>query len=284
MIVAVASGKGGTGKTTLAVNLAMSAARSGRAVRLLDCDVEEPNCALYLRPEIARTAPVHVPVPVLDEALCQECGACSRICEFHAIAYFGHKPSLFPDLCHGCGGCMLVCPTGALSERGLEIGVVEEGARGACELVQGRLLVGKPMSPPIIREVRARVRPGVLHVLDCPPGNSCPLVASLRGVDFVVLAAEPTRFGVHDLGLVVETLRQIGLPFGVVLNRDAPDERLLTEYCRREGVDILARIPDDRRIAEAGSRGEVLVEALPELQQVFEDLWTAIRARAPAGG
>jgi MinD superfamily P-loop ATPase len=276
MILAVASGKGGTGKTTLAVNLAVAAARMNPGpVRLLDCDVEEPNCALFVKPEFGDRAPVRIPVPVLDAARCEPCGQCAKICQYHAIAYFGRPPTIFPDLCHGCGGCMLVCPTGALREEGLEIGVVEQGARAGLELVQGRLMVGKPLSPPIIHEVRKRIRPDGLNVLDCPPGNSCPLVATLRGVDFVLLAAEPTRFGVHDMGLVVETLRHLGLPFGVVVNRDVPGERRLTDFCSREGIDILARIPDDRRIAEACSRGEVLVDVLPELGPVFEALWRA---------
>jgi len=269
MIVAIASGKGGTGKTTVAVNLALC---SPKPVRLLDCDVEEPNCHLFLTPDIYTRETVGLPVPFVDEAKCNACGECGRICEFHAIVVPKTAPVVFPELCHGCGGCAKVCPTGAIEEVTREIGVVEVGAGKGVEIVQGRLNVGHAMSPPVIRAVKRHTSSEGLNIIDCPPGTSCPVVASVRGSDFVLLVTEPTPFGLHDLKLAAETVRQLGLPFGVVINRaDVGDDRV-AEYCRSEGVRILLEIPEDRRIAEAYSRGEVIAEAIPEMQDVFRDL------------
>jgi MinD superfamily P-loop ATPase len=269
LILAVASGKGGTGKTTVAVALALAA---HGPVRLLDCDVEEPNAHLFLKPEIRRSEAVRIPVPVVDEARCDACGECARICQYHAIVSLKTKPLVFPELCHGCGGCTAVCPTGAVMETGREIGIVEEGMRGAIAFGQGRLHVGQPLSPPLIRAVKRLGAGDGLTIVDCPPGTSCPVVAAVRGSDFVLLVTEPTPFGLNDLRLAVDTMRQLGLPFGVVVNRtDAGDERV-DAYCRGEGIPILLRIPEDRRIAEAYARGEPAVDAVPGLRPAFSEL------------
>jgi MinD superfamily P-loop ATPase len=273
MIVAVASGKGGTGKTTVAVNMALSA--SG-PVRLLDCDVEEPNCHIFLKPEIRRREIASIRVPVIDETKCTACGECGRICQYHAIVSLKTEPLVFPELCHSCGGCAKVCPTGAISEVQRGIGAIETGIRGAVEFVQGRLTVAYPMSPPLIRAVKKHCDSAGRIIIDCPPGTSCPVIAALRGSDFVVLVTEPTPFGLHDLKLAVETVRRIGIPFGVVINKsDAGDSRV-KDYCREEVIPVLLEVPEDRRIAESYSRGEALVEALPEYRQVFERLWADI--------
>jgi MinD superfamily P-loop ATPase len=276
MIVAVASGKGGTGKTTLAVNLALSAPRP---MSLLDCDVEEPNCHIFLNPSLRERTPVGISVPLVDEVKCTACGECGGICQYHAIVSLGGKPLVFPELCHGCGGCAKVCPTGAISEVEREIGAVETGSAGPVRLVQGRLSVGQPMSPPLIRAVKRRRGDGPV-LIDCPPGTSCPVISALRGSDFVVLVTEPTPFGLHDLTLAVETVRLMAMPFAVVVNRaDAGDGRV-AEYCRQENIRILLELPEDRRVAEAYSRGHAAVVALAEYRRVFGRLWNDIEEAA----
>lgn len=277
MIVAVASGKGGTGKTTVAVNLALAMAGP---VRLLDCDVEEPNCHIFLNPSIRAREVVGIPVPAVDEAKCTACGECGRICQYHAIVSLKTKPLIFPELCHGCGGCAKVCPTGAISEIEHEIGVVETGSAGAVELVQGRLKVGFPLSPPLIRAVKRYHDDGGPVIIDCPPGTSCPVISALRGSDFVVLVTEPTPFGLHDLTLAVETVRQIGIPFAVVINRSDAGDGRVADYCRQESICVLLEVPEDRRVAEAYSRGQAAVEALPGYGRIFRQLWKSIEEAA----
>ena len=278
MIVAIASGKGDTGKTTVAVNLALSA--SG-PVQLLDCDVEEPNCHIFLKPEIRERQTVGIPVPVVDEAKCTSCGECGRICQYHAIVSLKTKPLVFPELCHGCGGCAKVCPAGAISKVEREIGVVEIGNRGFVEFVQGRLNVGHPMSPPLIRAVKKHALPDGITIIDCPPGTSCPVIAAVRGADLVLLVTEPTPFGLHDLTLAVDTVRKLGLRFGAVINRSDAGDGRVTDYCRREDIPVLLELPEDRRVAEAYSRGEAMVEALPDYRRRFKQLWAEIAKAAP---
>ena len=274
MQIAIASGKGGTGKTTVAVSLSLCAPGP---VQLLDCDVEEPNCHIFLKPEILSRQSVGIPVPVVDESKCTACGDCGRICQYHAIVSLKTRPLVFPELCHGCGGCSKVCPTGAITEVSREIGVVETGNRGAVGFAQGRLNVGNPMSPPLIRAVKAHAKRDELTLIDCPPGTSCPVIAALRGSDFVMLVTEPTPFGLHDLMLAVDTVRQLGLPFGVIINRADIGDGRVRDYCRDQSIPVLLEIPDDRRIAVAYSRGQAPVEALPEFKPGFEQLLQRVR-------
>jgi MinD superfamily P-loop ATPase len=276
MILAVASGKGGTGKTTVCANLAWV---SGGEVQLLDCDVEEPNAHLFLEGVDCGTETVGIPVPHLDEALCDGCGECSRFCQYHAIVCFGPKPLFFPEMCHGCGGCALVCPQLAIGEMDRRIGTVETLRARNVTIVQGRLDVGVSAAPPLIRAVKARLRQGTPAILDAPPGTSCPVVATIRGADFVALVTEPTAFGLHDLRLAVETVRETGLPFGVIVNRVGVGDDRVHGYCLREGIPILLEIPDDRRIAEAYSRGDLVVDVLPEYEGLFRGLWAEIARR-----
>lgn len=272
MIVAIASGKGGTGKTTIATNLAFVAAGQGLEVSYLDCDVEEPNGHIFLRPEMVKTEPVCVPVPVVDEDKCTACGKCAEICQYSAIALLGKTVLTFPNLCHACGGCMLVCPTGAITESGREVGVVEEGMAGGVRFVHGKLRIGEAMSPPLIREAKRRAHKDGLTIVDAPPGTSCPVIQAVRGSDYVVLVTEPTPFGLNDLKLAVEMLRVLKLPFGVVVNRADMGDDAVFDYCNEERIDVLLRIPDDRRIAEAYSRGQLAVDMLPEHTAAFESL------------
>lgn len=265
MKIVIASGKGGTGKTTVAVNLARVLADNGQKVQYLDCDVEEPNGHIFLKPDIVESQPVGIPVPIVDEAKCNGCRKCAEACQYHAIAVL-KKPLVFPELCHGCGGCTLVCPTGAIREQDRTIGVVELGSADGIAFAQGRLNIGEPMAPPLIRAVKQRMISTGDALLDAPPGTSCPVVATVRGADCVLLVTEPTPFGLNDLQLAVEMIRQLGVRHGVVINRSDSGDKRVRDYCAAEKIPVLLEISDDRRVAEAYSRGELAARALPEWQ------------------
>jgi MinD superfamily P-loop ATPase len=269
MTLAIASGKGGTGKTTVAVNLARV---SGRPLLLLDCDVEEPNGHLFLPGDALGEEIVTIPVPQVDESLCDGCGECGRFCAYHAIISYGAKPLVFPEMCHGCGGCRLACPKKAIREMPKRIGTVERRQAGNIALVTGRLDVGSALAPPLIRAVKKRPDPSLPTILDAPPGTSCPVIVTVRGADFILLVTEPTPFGLHDLKLAVDMVRELGVPFGVLVNRAGSGDDRVHVFSRQEGIPILLEIPDDRRIAEAYSRGELIVEALPEYRELFAGL------------
>lgn len=274
MIIAVASGKGGTGKTTVAANLARVC---GGGIRLLDCDVEEPNAHLFLKGDpLGAPEVVSILVPEVDEARCDGCGECGRFCEYKALAVLGKRVLVFPEMCHGCGGCKRVCTRGAIREVPRRIGSVETLAAGGVTLIQGRLDVGVAMAPPLIRAVKAKIPAEGHAILDAPPGTSCPVIATLRETDFVVLVTEPTPFGLNDLKLAVAVVRQLKVPFGVVVNRAGSGDARVTAYCRDEWIPVLAEIPDDRKIAEAYSRGELAVDALPDYRDLFLELFKRI--------
>ncbi len=272
MRIAVASGKGGTGKTTVATNLAYVASLDGGTVAYVDCDVEEPNGHLFLKPEWLVSRTVTRPVPQVDEARCSQCGRCGEICQYSAIVPLGLTVLVYPELCHGCGGCALVCPTGAITEAQREIGVLEMGWSDMVQFNRGLLNIGEAMSPPLIRQVKNAPPKTDLTIIDSPPGTSCPVIESVRGSDFVLLVTEPTPFGLNDLKLAVEMVRALRLPLGVVINRADTGDRRTWEYCRAHQIPILAEIPDDRRIAEAYSRGELFIGKLSEYRTLLEDL------------
>lgn len=279
MRIAVASGKGGTGKTTVATNLAYLAAQTGRMVVYADCDVEDPNGHLFLRPTIAEQRPIDRLVPVVAADRCTRCGRCSDACRFGAIACVGNSVLVFPELCHACGGCQLACPEQAISEVPRSIGQLRLGASGRLRFVDGMLNVGEAMSPPAIRAVKAALPDGdALVILDCPPGTSCPVVESVRDADLVLLVTEPTPFGLCDLGLAVEMVRALRLPFAVVVNRAGVGDREVWDYCQRQRIPILAEIPDDRAVAEAYSRGELPVTAAAPLAECLAGLLAALDA------
>lgn len=273
MIISVASGKGGTGKTTVSTNLAISLDTD---VRFLDCDVEEPNAHLFLQPIIDDVETVTTPVPVVDEDKCNLCGKCGEICQFKAIVVIGETVLPFHELCHSCGGCMEVCPEKAITETGRELGIVERGHRNGLEFVHGKLRVGEAMSPPLIRKVRSFQQPDRLTIIDAPPGTSCPVIAAMKGADFVLMVTEPTPFGLHDLKLAVGAVQILGIPCGLVINSsDIGDDRVRV-YAEQENIPILMEIPFDRKIAEAYSRGELLVEVMPEWKERFAALYQRI--------
>jgi MinD superfamily P-loop ATPase len=275
MIIAIASGKGGTGKTTVAVNLARIC---GTDWQLLDCDVEEPNDHLFLPGEKIHEEKANVLIPQVNKDLCNACGECSRFCEFNAIVTFGTAPLIFPEMCHSCGGCVEVCPQQAIYEVDRPIGTISTIKSGNVTLVQGCLDIGVAMAPPLIGEVRSRISAAKNVIIDAPPGTSCPVVAALREVDFAVLVTEPTPFGLNDLKLAVAMTRELQVPFGIVINRDGSGDDKVEEYCREEDIVLLAKIPYDRRIAEAYSRGKLMVEALPEYSELFSDLLSRIHS------
>jgi MinD superfamily P-loop ATPase len=272
----IASGKGGTGKTTLATNLALALSLSGRSTVYLDCDAEEPNGHIFLKPEVESDEDVAVLVPEVDFDACTACGECAKICRFSAIVCLKDKPFLFEQLCHSCGGCMLVCPTGAIKERPRKVGVVRRGRAGAVGFVDGSLDIGAIQTPAVIKAVKRNIKDGVVNIIDCPPGTSCPVIEAVRGSDFVLLVTEPTPFGLNDLKLAVDMVRRLELPFAVAINRcDAGDDAVL-RYCCEEAIDVLLQLPNERRIAECYSRGLMLAEQMPEYRQLFLDMFEAI--------
>ena len=279
MILAVASGKGGTGKTSISVNLAKVL---DFPVQLLDCDVEEPNAHLFLHGSLIGEEEVSIAVPKIDATACNACDECVDFCQFNALASFCGAPLVFPELCHGCGGCTLVCSRNAISEESFRIGTVRTLVDGNITLNSGCLDVGVSLASTLVHAVKARLEDGVTAILDAPPGTACPAVATLRGADYVVLVTEPTPFGLHDLKLAVDTVRELHLPFGVVINRVGIGDDRVHRFCKAESIPLLLEIPNDRRIAEAYSRGELIVEALPEYCAHFERLWQAITLHAGA--
>lgn len=272
MRIAVASGKGGTGKTTVATNLAWMASISGRSVGYVDCDVEEPNGALFLKPQIHQTKPVNVSVPTVNSEKCNGCGLCGQICQYSAIIVMNGNVLTFPELCHGCAGCWLVCPTGAVVESFRQTGKIESGQADRIHFVQGLLNIGEAMSPPVIRQAKEAAAQVELLIVDTPPGTSCPVIESVRDSDYVLLVTEPTPFGLNDLILAVEMVRAIQVPFGVVINRAGSGDHETENYCASQDIHIVAMIPDDRRIAEAYSKGEMICDVIPEYRDVFGKL------------
>lgn len=273
MIISVASGKGGTGKTTVATNLALSL--DGR-VKLLDCDVEEPNAHLFIKPDFHTRRSVYTFVPKIDEARCNGCKKCAEICRFNALTVIGRKVMVFPELCHSCWGCLEVCPEEAVGEDSRELGFIESGSRGSLDFVRGCLRIGEAMSPPLIKQVRGTVEEEDIVIIDAPPGTSCPVISSMKDADFVLLVTEPTPFGLHDLSLAVEAVRVLGIPCGLVINRADIGDNKVQEYAAREDLPILLEIPYDRRIAEIYSRGQCLVEEMPQWKETFTTLFSDI--------
>lgn len=280
MRIGIASGKGGTGKTTVATNLARVAAMEHLSVVYLDCDVEEPNGQIFLKPEESWRRPVTLPVPRVDAEVCDLCGECGEICEFSAIVPIGSKVLVFPQLCHSCGGCRLVCPLQAITEIPREVATLMGGRVAGVEYLQGLLNVGEAMSPPVIRALKAVAPQAELVIVDAPPGTSCPVVEAVRGCDRVLLVTEPTPFGLHDLELAMDTIGMLGIGCEVVINRAGANGKATREFCRSRGIEIAAELPDRRSIAEAYSRGEMAVEVDPEFRDRFLALLHHVEGRS----
>ena len=282
MIISVASGKGGTGKTLVATSLALSLSDNYK-VQLLDCDVEEPNANILLHLAMNQSQPVYIPIPKVDEAKCTYCGKCAEVCAYNAIAVLKNKVLVFPELCHGCGACSYLCPEAAITEEGREMGVVERGGSGNLELIQGKLNVGEAMAPPVIREVKKYIDPANIVIIDVPPGTSCPVIEAVKGSDFCLLVTEPTPFGLNDLALAVEVVRELGIPCGVLINRVGVGDEEVERYCHQEVIPILLKIPLDRKIALLYSKGIPLVEGIPRWREEFLKLFQDIKSIVAAG-
>ena len=289
MIISVASGKGGTGKTTIAVNLALALAKDEeKNVQFLDCDVEEPNAHLFFKPIIVNSESVEIPVPKVDEKKCNYCGKCAEVCVFNAIAVTKNKVLIFPGLCHGCGACTLFCPEKAISEQGREIGILEEGKSGSISFIHGRLNIGEPMAPPIIKKIKKKSKEDYsgnkdnditnhhITLIDAPPGTSCPVIESIKDSDYTILVTEPTPFGLHDLILAVEVLQKLKIPHGVVLNKCDIGDHKVEKYCKKNNIPLLLFIPMDKDIAVAYSKGIPIVKINSFYEQKFIQLFQKI--------
>jgi len=268
MIISIASGKGGTGKTTVAVGLALSAEN----VQLLDCDVEEPNVHILLRPKIYEEKPVYSLVPHILEEKCNHCGKCAELCQYHALFVAPESVLVFPELCHSCGLCSTVCPEKAIIEEKRQIGLVKKGSAQGVNLVYGELNVGEPMAGPVIRNVKKEIDREKTVIIDVPPGASCPVVESVYGSDFTILVTEPTPFGLHDLKIAVEVLRTLRIPLGVVVNRAGIGDMKVYEFCKEEGIPVMLEIPFSKKIAELYSRGISFVTEMEEWKTKFQHL------------
>lgn len=272
MILSVASGKGGTGKTTIAINLALCLNHA----QFLDCDVEEPNAHIFLKPSVDETIPAVIPVPQVDLKKCNYCGKCSNACEFHAIVVVKEAVLIFDELCHGCGACSYICPEKAITEVDKEIGRIEIGRAGPIRFLRGILNIGEPMATPIIRKEKQLMAPSDITILDASPGTSCPVIETVKGSDFCLLVTEPTPFGLNDLELAAGMVKKMEIPMGVVINRADVGDQGVKQFCRREGIPVLMEIPMDRRIAELYSRGIPIVEDLPDYRTKFLSLFEEI--------
>lgn len=276
MIVSVASGKGGTGKTTIAVNLALSLEKS-HSVQFLDCDVEEPNAHLFLKPHLVENRIVSLPVPKIIESRCTYCGKCAEVCAYNALAVVKKTVLVFAELCHGCGGCSLLCPESAIKEKGQRIGALEFGSANHIQFIHGKLDIGQVLSPPLIREIKKHKNSTRLIIIDAPPGTSCPVIEAVKGSDFSLLVTEPTPFGLSDLKLAVEILRKLKIPLGVVINRAGIGDTRVEDYCREENIPILMTLPMDKNIAVAYSEGKTIIETQPEYTKKFMELFEKIQ-------
>lgn len=279
MIIAIASGKGGTGKTAVATALALALSRAGLSVSCLDCDVEAPNAHIFIQPNLLDHKPVEMLIPHVDADLCTGCGECAKVCQFHAIVVLGGQTLVFPELCHGCGSCALVCPDGAITEAPRTMGILQGGpSPDGINFGHGLLNVGEPMAVPAITQLKKwrDTMDAEVVILDSPPGASCPVVESIRGADFVLLVTEPTPFGLHDLRQAYELTQELDIPAGLIINRDGIGDAGIDDYCQEVGLPVLLRIPLEREIGEGIAQGKTLLDIHPQYEATFRALYTQI--------
>ena len=276
MKIAIASGKGGTGKTTIATNLATVVSQNGQKTQYLDCDAEEPNGHIFLKPNIEIREDVTVGVPEVDMDKCTGCGRCGKLCQYSAITCVKGKVLVFEELCHSCGGCMAICPEAAITEKQRRIGIAEFGKSNGIYFGHGKLNIGAIQTPALIKYVKNKAINDCVTILDVPPGTSCPVIEAIKESDFVLLVTEPTPFGLNDLKLAVGMVRELKLPFAVAINRSDIGDDAVVKYCQKEGIEIQLEIPNDRKVAEAYSRGIMMVDVLPEYKEKFLNLFEQI--------
>jgi len=279
--IAVASGKGGTGKTLVSTNLAYVASRTSK-VALYDLDVEEPNCHLFFETDGEAAESVKLMIPVVDKDKCGFCGVCADVCEYNAMVTLAADVLVFPELCHSCYGCLEMCPEGAISEGFKNIGSTVVSRSGALTLVSGELAIGQPATTALVGMTKNRVRlADGIQLYDAPPGTSCPVIEAVKDADYVVLVSEPTRFGLHDLDLMVQTLRRLGKPYGVVINKARERDCSIDEYCRDNGIEVIQQIPWRKDIARDCARGRLVAETIPDVGALFETMLETLRSRSP---
>lgn len=274
MIISVASGKGGTGKTTISTSLALSIEEE--PVQFIDCDVEEPNSFIFLKPDNLKNKSATVLVPEIDKNKCTFCGLCQEICEYNALVVLKDNVLVLPELCHSCGGCSLLCPEKAISEVDREVGTIEMGKRNNIEMVYGKLNIGEAMPVPLIKMVKKYIRKNNNVIIDAPPGTSCPVIEAVKDSDYCILVTEPTPFGLNDLKLAVGVMRELNKPFGVIINRHGMGDIGVEEYCREEKIEILMKVPFEKEIAVAYSKGIPLIELYPEYKRKFQNILNMI--------
>lgn len=273
MIISVASGKGGTGKTTVATALALSL----KYVQFIDCDAEEPNAHIFLKPAIKHIEYVKVLLPKINYHFCNFCGKCAQFCKYNAIAVLEAQVLIFSELCHYCGGCKLVCPQKAISEYEIVIGKIKKGTSNEIEFFSGELNIAHSSPSPIIKQLKKYISKDLTVVIDSPPGTSCSMIESIEGSDFCILVTEPTPFGLNDLKLAVDVVKKMNIPYGVIINQSDIGDTGVKEFCINNNIDILMEIPYSRDIAEAYSRGENIIPVLPEYKNKFKEIYEKIR-------
>jgi MinD superfamily P-loop ATPase len=285
LVITVAAGKGGTGKTLVAVNLALSLHRAGIKTLLTDTDVEEPNGHLFVKPAISRRDNVTIHIPHVDDGLCDRCGECSSFCAYGALATTPARVLLFEELCHGCGGCTLVCSRKAISEEERVVGVIERGhtAEGM-GFMQGILEIGEPKASPIIAAMKERLDPDAVNVIDCGPGTGCAAMTTVQGSDVCLMVTEPTPFGLHDLLMAVKMAEELGVPSLVVVNKDVPGDTEVKKFCAQHGLDIALSVPFSMETARLTSSGINLVDTGEEWQRSFYSLYERVAPVVRSGG
>jgi len=278
MIISIASGKGGTGKTTVATNLALSIGKA----QFIDCDVEEPNANIFLKTKIKEHEDVSVSIPEIDKKKCDYCGKCSEFCAYNALAVVPSDVLVFPELCHSCGVCELVCPKDAVSWNKRIIGRIEHGQAKDIDFYHGLLNIGEMQAVPVIKALKRKVDKSKNVIIDVPPGTSCPVIESISGSDYCILVAEPTPFGLHDLKLMVEVVRHLYIPFGVIINRDGVGDKKVELYCQNKKIPVLMKILHSEEIAQLYSKGISFVNELPDWRDNFQNLFSRIQSEVNA--
>jgi len=275
MKIAIASGKGGTGKTTIATAFAQALSKAKKSVALLDCDVEAPNSHIFIQPELDQFEDVNMLIPSVNAEICTGCGKCAEVCQFHAIVVIGGQTLVFPEMCHGCGSCTLICPEEAITEIPNNLGVLEGGlSREGIRFAHGILNIGEPMAVPVISKLKKwqDLMDAEVVLIDSPPGASCPVVESLRGADYIILVTEPTPFGLHDLRQAYKVTQELGIPAGVIINRTGIGDTGVEQYCEEVGLQIFMQIPLEREIGRGIAQGKSLLEIKPEYENRFLQL------------
>ncbi|MEA3457699.1 MAG: ATP-binding protein [Candidatus Thermoplasmatota archaeon] len=276
MIISVASGKGGTGKTTVATNLALSLGKA----QFIDCDVEEPNANVFLKAKLNEHEDVTVEIPEIDKEKCDYCGKCSEFCAYNALAVVPSDVLVFPELCHSCGGCELVCPQNAISWKRRSVGKVEHGVVNGIDFFHGLLNVGEIQAIPVIKALKKKIDNKKNVILDAPPGTSCPVIETINVSDYCILVTEPTPFGLHDLKLAVEVVRHLNVPFGVIINRDGIGDKEVEFYCQNKKIPVIMKIPHSEKIARLYSKGIALVSEDHEWYEKFGSVFNRIQEEA----